>query len=101
MILTRKLNRSGDFSFAAQSKVLLVGGITSDRVYYVGATKVLLGPQAQVSGTILTQTNVVVGDGAQIQGRVYSLTEVAFAQGSIVNPPMTYNSTCKSFNPAQ
>lgn len=59
---------SNDFSFGAGSSIQLVGGITSDRIFFAGATAMKIGDGVHFIGTVLVHTNVVVGLGAQING---------------------------------
>ncbi|KAL8276168.1 hypothetical protein RQP46_011426 [Phenoliferia psychrophenolica] len=68
------------------SKVILTGGLTSNSIYWAGATSLTTGVASQFSGIILTYTNVVIGTGGSLNGSIYTQTEVALDKAMVLPP---------------
>ncbi|ORY25809.1 ice-binding protein [Naematelia encephala] len=96
----------GTFAQAANTAIVLVGGVTPSTVFWQVAGTLTVGAGAEFQGIALAATQVTLGTGTTVNGRILGQTGVAITDTHIMQPQAdTCSSTtvtvtaCKSKSP--
>lgn len=71
---------------AANTQIILTGGVNPANIYWVVADTVAIGVGADFQGIILATTNVSMNTGSSITGMIYAQTSVSL-DATIVTKP--------------
>lgn len=77
---------AGTLSMAANTQIILTGGVNPANIYWVVADTVAIGVGADFQGIILAMTNVSMNTGSSITGMIYAQTSVSL-DATIVTKP--------------
>lgn len=76
---------SGEFTFGANSKVVLTGGLSAASVFWVTATSFGTGVGSSIQGIVLTYTTIVIA--GSMTGALYAQTAVTLQFPTVITPP--------------
>lgn len=68
---------AGTLTMAANTEIILTGGLLPENIYWVVADTVAIGTGSAFNGVILAKTNVSMGTGTTITGMIYAQTSVS------------------------
>ncbi len=77
---------AGTLSMAANTQIILSGGVNPANVFWVVADTVAVGTGADFKGVILSMTNVSMGTGSTITGMIYAQTDVSLDATTVTKP---------------
>jgi undecaprenyl pyrophosphate phosphatase UppP len=69
---------------AADTKIILTGGVEAENVLWVLGTAATLGARSEVTGSIMAGTAITFGINSKLYGCALAQTAVTFASGSVV-----------------
>ncbi|OEU06623.1 hypothetical protein FRACYDRAFT_254174 [Fragilariopsis cylindrus CCMP1102] len=69
---------------AADTKIILTGGVKAENVLWVLGTAATLGARSEVAGSIMAGTAITFGINSKLYGCALAQTAVTFASGSVV-----------------
>lgn len=79
------LTFSGEFTFGANSRVVLTGGLSAASVFWVTATSFGTGVGSSIQGIVLTYTTIVIA--GSMTGALYAQTAVTLQFPTVITPP--------------
>ncbi|KZT55502.1 hypothetical protein CALCODRAFT_437100 [Calocera cornea HHB12733] len=85
---------SGTLTQAANTNIILSGGISPSRIFWQVTDTVQIGANANFQGIILAATDVALVTGAALTGRIFAGTNVALDQNIITEPQTVDPATC-------
>lgn len=77
---------AGTLTMAANTQIILTGGLLAENIYWVVADTVAIGVGSDFQGIILAMTNVSMGTGSSIMGMIYAQTSVSLDATSVTKP---------------
>lgn len=77
---------AGTLNMAANTQIILTGGLKAENVFWLVADTVAIGVGADFAGVILSMTNVSMNTGSSIQGMIYAQTSVSLNATVVTKP---------------
>lgn len=77
---------AGGITQAANTKIILTGGVQAKNIIWQAAETVAIGTGAHFEGIVLGKTNISMGSGASINGRLLAQTAVTLIKNTVVAP---------------
>jgi hypothetical protein len=77
---------AGTLTMAANTQIILTGGVLPEHIYWVVADTIAIGVGADFQGIILSMTNVSMNTGASITGMIYAQTSVSLDATVVTQP---------------
>jgi len=77
---------AGGITQAANTKVILTGGVQAKNIFWQSAQTVSIGTGAHFEGIVLSMTNITLKTGASINGRLLAQTAVTLDQSTVTAP---------------
>jgi hypothetical protein len=78
---------AGGITQKESTKVILSGGARAENVFWLSATTVALGTNANFEGIVLAKTDITVGANTSVNGRLLAQTRVDLGAGCVVDYP--------------
>jgi len=79
---------AGGITQAANTHVILTGGVQAKNVFWQSAQTVSIGTGAHFEGIVLGMTNITLKTGASISGRLLAQTAVTLDQSTVTSPAL-------------
>jgi len=77
---------SGTLNMAANTNIILTGGLKAENVFWLVADTVAIGVGSEFSGVLLSMTNVSFNTGSSINGMIYAQTSVSLDAVAVTKP---------------
>jgi hypothetical protein len=77
---------TGALNTGAGASVVLTGGATSDRIFWVMTGATTLAADSNFVGTILSSAAITIGTGTTVDGRVFTTEALTIATSTVTDP---------------
>jgi hypothetical protein len=83
------IQTTGNIIQAANTEVILSGGVKAENIFWQVAGSVTVGAGAHLEGILLVKTGVTFVTGSTLNGRILAQTRVDLQKATITQPPTT------------
>ena len=77
---------AGSLTMAANTQVILTGGVLAENIFWVVADTVAIGVGADFQGVVLSMSNISLNTGSTITGMLYAQTDVSLNAAVVTKP---------------